>query len=208
MNQTESLTHEALQLLFDFDEPPTLAKIGGGSSEPSSSGESCHLSPLKSLSQPQKRVVAETAIKPTDIFCGRDRLSHNHPGNRRFRHLINMYRDSYQTATQRDTKTLLTAEIVAAVQCYGGRFLKRQAGEWIEVDATYAHEKVSHALRSAKDPNRPKIKRKRRVLIKPPSDEEERVFQSLAAEQKEIFLQLMKRRPGDQHTLQEGIFAF
>jgi hypothetical protein len=208
MNRAESLTNEALQLLFDFDEPSPTAKIRGGpgpgssSSEPSSTDTSCHHSPLTSSTQAHRRVVAEAAIQPTDIFCGRDRLSHNHPGNRRFRHLIGMYRESYQTATQRDTKTLLTAEIVAAVQCYGGRFLKRQAGEWIEVGAAYAHEKVSHALRSAKDPNRPKIKRKRKVLIKPPSEDEETAFQSLVADQKEIFQQL------NQHGWQEGIFAF
>lgn len=133
-----------------------------------------------------------SGIQPEDVYCGRDRYSHTHPGNRRFRQLINNYREIYQSSKHRDEKTRINTEIVKSVKANGGRFMRRDdaTGQWHELDAASAHEKVSHALRSARDPNRPKPKKKRQVAVKPPSDEEERAFQILAADQQEIFRQL------------------
>lgn len=135
---------------------------------------------------------SDTFIHNKDIYCGRDRYSHSHPGNRHFRQLINAYRERYQNARHREDKTKINTEIVEKVKANGGRFMKLDdaTGCWQELDPAAAHEKVSHALRSAKDPNRPRPKRKRQVAVKPPSDEEEKAFQILAADQQAIFLRL------------------
>lgn len=143
-----------------------------------------------------------SGIGHKDIYCGRDRYSHSHPGNRHFRQLIIKYRERYQSAKHREDKTKINAEIVELVKRTGGRFMRWDdtTGRWQELDASSAHEKISHALRSAKDPNRPKEpKKKRQVAIKPPSDEEERAFQVLAADQQEIFRQLQEATDSYQH---------
>lgn len=138
--------------------------------------------------------INEDDIQHKDVLCGRERQIHAHQGNRKFRHLINMNRERYQTATSREVKTSITAEIVETVRLSGGRFLKQDEGIWREVDPNYAHEKVSHALRSAKDPNKPKQKRTRNVNIRPPSVEEEHFFQILAADQERIYQNLREKR--------------
>ena len=135
-----------------------------------------------------------TSVGLWDVLCGRDRLIHSHPGNNGFRCLINEYREHYQSAKHREEKTSITAEIIYTVNRYGGRFLKQEKGSWREVDPSYAHEKVSHALRSAKDPNRVKPKRTRNVPIRPPSAEEERFFRILLADQQTILQRLLKNR--------------
>eukprot|EP00548_Thalassiothrix_antarctica_P002869 CAMPEP_0194139672 /NCGR_PEP_ID=MMETSP0152-20130528/9288_1 /TAXON_ID=1049557 /ORGANISM="Thalassiothrix antarctica, Strain L6-D1" /LENGTH=166 /DNA_ID=CAMNT_0038837601 /DNA_START=57 /DNA_END=553 /DNA_ORIENTATION=- len=69
-----------------------------------------------------KKIVPERF----DILCGRDKISHSHIGNRRFKVIIKMNREKYQTALVRDEKTRITSEIVAMIRsCQpGGRFLK------------------------------------------------------------------------------------
>ena len=66
-------------------------------------------------------------------------------------------------------------------------------GKWQEVQYNIAHEKVSHALRSAKDRSKPAPKRTRNVVIKPPSEEEEHFFQVLATDQEQIFQDLLRK---------------
>jgi hypothetical protein len=140
-------------------------------------------------------IVPPHEIRDTDVFCSRDKASHSNPGNKRFRQLILRYREQYQSLSLRDDKTRLTTDIVNVVKSYGGRFLKQHesTGWWFEVTYIVAHEKVSHALRCAKDPNRPKPSRaSRKPIVKPPTHDEDRQFESLAREQQEIFASLTK----------------
>jgi hypothetical protein len=103
-------------------------------------------------------------IQRTDVLCGRDKLSYAHVGNKRFRHIIVMNREVYQTGPSKN-KTSITCDIITMVREYGGRFLKldETTGEFQELSEHYIRDKVSHALRSAKDPNRPCIKKRREV---------------------------------------------
>lgn len=188
MNRFESFSNEGSGWAWD-----TLSETWASRSDPGSERSS----PTTTTDDSASRVLLFQAvtqdgvpIRPVDVLCGRDRLIHAHPGNRRFRHLINLYRERYQGAKHREDKTNMTTEIVQTVKGYRGRFLKQDGGLWCEVDQAYAHEKVSHALRSAKDPNRAKPKRTRNVPIKPPSAEEERFFQILVADQREIYQRL------------------
>lgn len=136
-----------------------------------------------------------------DIICGRDKISHSHVGNKRFRTIIEMNRERYQTAPSRDDKTRITFEIVSMIRsCQpGGRFLKiDDTAAWKDVGDEYAREKVSHALRSAKDPNRKKSRRKRKTFVKPHSDEENSVFAALLEDQQNIFQRLVAEEEGRQ----------
>lgn len=136
------------------------------------------------------------SVGPTDVFCGRDRRSHAHDGNKRFRKLIARFQKQYKESRLREDKTRLTTEIVSIIRASGGRFLKEneETGKWHEVDTAYAHDKVSHALRSAKDPNRPRPKKTRKVVVAAPTPEEEEAYRILLDAQERVFDDLRKKR--------------
>ena len=77
----------------------------------------------------------------------------------------------------------------------GGRFLKcdETTGEWKDVGDTAAREKVSHALRSCKDPNRPRVKKARVAKKYEPTDRENELFEQALAYQQRIFQTLMEQ---------------
>jgi hypothetical protein len=136
-------------------------------------------------------------ITDLDILCGRDKICHSHVGNKHFRRLVESYRLEYQNARCRDHKTQITCSVIEMVHRNGGRFLKldENAGIWEEVDEQYAREKVSHALRSAKDPSRPRVKKQRRTKEYVPSEEENALFQEALEEQQRVFRLLMENYP-------------
>lgn len=142
--------------------------------------------------------LCREGLNAYDVVCGRDKLSHSHPGNKRFRRIIQSYREKYQTASRREDKTRITGEIVALVEHSGGRFLKSdengKVGEWSEVDPASIHEKVSHALRSARDPSQTKAKRKRSGdALQYPTPDENSTFKRLLSAQKSVFLTLLDK---------------
>lgn len=142
--------------------------------------------------------IGSAAILPgvnsNDVLCGRDKVSHAHGGNKRFRKVIESHRDEYQNASTRDTKTQITCRVIAAIQGLRGRFLKLDdaTGMWVEVGDQYAREKVSHALRSAKDPHRPRFKKPRQKKQYVPTKEENALFRDALAEQQRIFRALVE----------------
>mmetsp|Transcript_12664 Transcript_12664/g.35129 ORF Transcript_12664/g.35129 Transcript_12664/m.35129 type:complete len:841 (-) Transcript_12664:186-2708(-) len=96
-----------------------------------------------------------------DVTCGeRNLMARKHPGNHKYNELIQKYRMLYQNAERNNEKGRVTKLIIQTVEEYGGRFVKqRENGEWVEIDKSAKHDKVSHALRTAVDPNqRPKAK--------------------------------------------------
>lgn len=138
-------------------------------------------------------VVKSTApagdeVKEHDVMCGRDKHVHSHSGNKRFRFLIQTNRERYQSAKSRSEKSNITQEILRAIQENGGQFLKIDpaTGVWAALDAAEAHEKISHALRSAKDRKVPSKPRKRRQPRKAESFLDEDIFMKVFARQKEI----------------------
>eukprot|EP00980_Cylindrotheca_fusiformis_P013326 scaffold3391_cov116-Cylindrotheca_fusiformis.AAC.3 len=134
-------------------------------------------------------------ITAADVICGRDKLSHTHVGNKIFRKIIEMNRVSYQNATSRDEKTRITCQIVDVIRSSNGRFLKldEKTGRWFDAGDTCAREKVSHALRYARDPNRPRIRKPRKVVEHVPSAEEDAHFDAVFEEQQRIFQELLQK---------------
>lgn len=132
-------------------------------------------------------------LRPNDVICGRDKLTHSHTGNKKFRQIVMSFREQYQSSATRENKTNITCRIVMMIRQSGGRFLKQDelTGEWKDVADQYAREKVSHALRSAKDPNRPKPKKRRQVRQHVPTVEEDKLFEKALADQQRIYKMLL-----------------
>jgi len=83
-----------------------------------------------------------------DVLCGRGGGTNVHPGNRRFRDLINANRRAYLKARKND-KPAISRSIVRTVREMNGRFLKKdeKLGLWFEIGDDGAREKTSQALR-------------------------------------------------------------
>ena len=71
---------------------------------------------------------------------------------------------------------------------------------WYDVGDTYAREKVSHALRSAKDPNRERIRKKRKVVKHIPTQEEETEYRTLLQDQQQIFQTFVQQEANGECT--------
>lgn len=95
--------------------------------------------------------------------------------------------------------------IIIDVEKSGGRFLKHHdaSGTWIEVDTKTIHEKVSHALRSARDPTIVRPKKKRVEVYRPPSAEEDEMFKNLYSSQQITYTSLL-----DTHQEEEDTYLF
>jgi hypothetical protein len=84
------------------------------------------------------------------VICGRGKTSYNHPGNRRFRVLFNMFIEDYSKAIKtgrKMVKSAIVSTVVAMVREAGGGFCKLEKGVWFEVGDYCAREKVSALFR-------------------------------------------------------------
>jgi hypothetical protein len=99
------------------------------------------------------RVYIEDDIKQDDILCGRGGRSNNHPGNKRYRRVVNEFRVTYQKSETKTVKTDLSRTIVEHCCSYGARFLKTDGtdGRYFVLTKSEARKKTSQALRETKD---------------------------------------------------------
>ena len=83
-----------------------------------------------------------------DVLCGRGGGTNVHPGNRRFRDLVNANRRAYLKAKKNDKPTI-SRSVVHAIRKMNGRFLKKDDNKdlWFEIGDDCAREKTSQALR-------------------------------------------------------------
>ncbi|KAG7362021.1 hypothetical protein IV203_025687 [Nitzschia inconspicua] len=105
--------------------------------------------------------------RATDVVCARGRQFFNHPGNKRYRVLINSAIKRYASACNKMEKTLVVLDIIEKVHKSNGRFIKREkkGGPWVEADEIFAREKCTQSLRdglSTKYRSATKAKRERR----------------------------------------------
>jgi hypothetical protein len=83
-----------------------------------------------------------------DVLFGRGRPAQCHPGNIRFRQLLELHADEYERVSKFE-KTLLAARLVHTVKAAGSRFLKPVDGDrWVQVDEVMTHRKVSQSFRT------------------------------------------------------------
>jgi len=132
-----------------------------------------------------------------DVLCGRDSNSMKHPGNKRFRDIIQSYCERYQESRKRSEKTDTTQEVISVVRENGGRFLRFESklGCWVEVEQAHIHDKVSHALRSAKaQPKRSSTSGgnyEGTSEMETSEDEEENAFRTVSEVQEQIYQDLL-----------------
>ena len=76
-------------------------------------GENPHRAPPQIKYDPRDGIRTPA---PTDVICGRGKMTVAHPGNRRFRELVMQRKDEYQKALRRDDKTRITFELVQSLR--------------------------------------------------------------------------------------------
>jgi len=89
--------------------------------------------------------------RPLDILCGKSKRCVDHGGSRRFRTVIECYREKYQQALTKWDKTSVTRTIYDNLSQAGSRFLKYNEAQnfWEEISPMAARDKIGHALRFA-----------------------------------------------------------
>lgn len=87
----------------------------------------------------------------SDVLCGRGGSINSHPGNERFRTLVEKRKRIYLTARFKREKRLIASSIVSEIRALNpsGRFLSRDAktGKWKDIGDEKARDKTSQALR-------------------------------------------------------------
>ena len=90
-------------------------------------------------------------IQKTDVLMvqGMNAALRIHPGNIRFRTLVEDHYPAYSTCAKKSQKTKLSESIVRKVASWGGRFMKwvPERDVWIEVDFLQARTKVALTFR-------------------------------------------------------------
>jgi hypothetical protein len=124
-----------------------------------------------------------------DIVCGRVKSCYLHPGNRMFREVIRAHQEEYKKQSCKNQKTRITERVIKAIEKLGCAFVKidEETGEWVTCDPASIHEKVSHALRSVKDPQESLAKKMERAQLCTPTEAEDRLFAQVYGVQQEIF---------------------
>merc|ERR1740124_1362827 len=95
--------------------------------------------------------MSSNKVEPTskDVLLGRAANVFHHPGNHRYRRLINLNLKRYMSCKTRLDKMILIRSLTETVLDDGKvRFLRcSKEGEWEETPFKIAIDKVSHALR-------------------------------------------------------------
>lgn len=81
---------------------------------------------------------------PMDVICARGKRAFLHPGNKRFRGVIEARVDKYASAANKFEKTVIVSQIVDEVRQASpqGGFVRLENGKWFEVGDNVAREKV------------------------------------------------------------------
>ncbi|CAB9524009.1 Nitrilase family, member 2 [Seminavis robusta] len=97
-------------------------------------------------------------LQPCDVICGNKKETLTHPGNERFKVLMELRLQQYNRCTARQDKSDIVKEIINAVRDYDGHFLRQtDEGRWVDVGNIKAREKCGHAIRDTLKRNRLKL---------------------------------------------------
>lgn len=109
-----------------------------------------------SVEAPPHRPLESRITVPSrfDVLFGKSKKERESTGNLRALHLVDLNQDKYEAANKFE-KTEVAEKLVNIIHESGGRFLRKDATGWVEVDHEAAREKVSHFFRQ----NRVKTKR-------------------------------------------------
>ena len=105
---------------------------------------------LQPASMTNTKVTIEVP-ENSDVLCGRGGLSNKHPGNRLFRRLVQENKTVYQLTIGPSHKQFLVMSIMEAIHNQGGRFIRQEGGNWVEISRRQVAIKTSQALRENVD---------------------------------------------------------
>jgi len=88
---------------------------------------------------------------PMDVICARGAAVYCHPGNRRYRNIIEINLKQYSEARSKAEKSRIVSTIVASIRRASpeGGFVKEEGGLWYEVGDHIAREKVGQSFRDS-----------------------------------------------------------
>ena len=131
-----------------FNDPSAAWRSVLSRDEPNHMDSSSSL-PLTNTGDSEPRLVHREP-GPNDVICARGKRAFNHPGNRRFRNMVESYMERYSMAATKLEKSMLVSQIVDGVRHADppGGFLRESEDEvtgcsrWYEVGDAVAREKV------------------------------------------------------------------
>ena len=84
-----------------------------------------------------------------DVICARGLRARNHPGNRRFREIIDDHVDDYRNAKTKMDKSLIVSRIIDSIRSKSSHsgFVTTHAGKWFEAGDHIAREKIGQCFR-------------------------------------------------------------
>ncbi len=89
----------------------------------------------------------------SDVLFGRGNFAKNHPGNRRYRQVVNQFRSAWRSTNSRKERTDISAKVIHEIQNGHppGKFVKydKHASVWKEVPFQQALVKTQKALRES-----------------------------------------------------------
>lgn len=106
---------------------------------------------VKKSSSPAPRIKARTALPfgfspgPFDVICLRGGVAASHPGNARYKHILEMNLPAYTQAESRSSKSEVVSTIMNMIcsSSLDGGFVTLKDGRWYQVTEAFAREKVS-----------------------------------------------------------------
>lgn len=92
-------------------------------------------------------------VRDSDVLCGRGGKSIRHPGNLKYREIVNEMKASYRNKERRVEKAGLSRIVVQRISCYGGRFIRKDDStqNYYVLTQEEARRKTSQALREQND---------------------------------------------------------
>lgn len=96
-------------------------------------------------------VVGHSQPSLLDVICGRGIQARNHPGNKRFRKIVNDNYALYSKAPSRSGKSRVVSHIIETVRMQGGDFVKMnpKSAYYEKLSERLVREKVGQRLRDA-----------------------------------------------------------
>jgi hypothetical protein len=104
------------------------------------------LAPSQSFQEHEVELGPSYQLQSQDVVCGTARETASHPGNGRYRVLIEMRLERYRGAGRAE-RSRIVREVVSAVRESGGNFVRLHRGVWYDVGNSRAREKTGSAIR-------------------------------------------------------------
>jgi len=103
----------------------------------------------KAEAEEEAKRIAAVVATDLDVLSGRGAMTNAHPGNIRYRQLIEDYKPEYAALTSKHKKCAFTVRIMEEIKGYGGRFLTKACvkGPWVVKKPNAARKKISQSLR-------------------------------------------------------------